>query len=145
MRHGGIEVDPQKGTQSAHLAVEIRNKGYLGPDYFGVLARHNVAHVFNAWTRMPPVADQIAIPEAFTADFTVVRALLQQGRGYEQAVAMFEPYREVKERDTSTRDALREVVQRSLRTRRRAYIFVNNRLEGNAPATIEAVVAAEET
>jgi len=45
----------------------------------------------------------------------------------------------------STRDALREVVNRSLRTRRRAYIFVNNRLEGNAPATIEAVVVPEET
>jgi uncharacterized protein YecE (DUF72 family) len=122
-------------------AVEIRNKGYLVPDYFGVLARHNVAHVLNAWTRMPPVAEQIALPEAFTADFTVVRALLQHGRTYEQAVSMFEPYREVQQPDLSTRDALRQIADRALRTRQRAYVFVNNRLEGNSPATIEAVVA----
>ena len=71
--------------------MEIRNKDYLVPDYFTTLSRHNVAHVFNAWTRMPMIAEQIAIPDAFTADFTVVRALLQNGRTYEQAVTMFEP------------------------------------------------------
>ena len=39
-------------------AVEIRNKEYLGPDYFAMLARHNTAHVFNAWTRMPEIGVQ---------------------------------------------------------------------------------------
>ena len=118
-------------------AVEIRNKEYLVPDYFAVLARYNVAHVFNAWTRMPPLAEQIALPGAFTADFAVVRALLQHGRTYEQAVKLFEPYREVQQPDPATRDALRQVAKRASR----AYIFVNNRLEGNAPATIAAVVS----
>jgi uncharacterized protein YecE (DUF72 family) len=122
-------------------AVEIRNKEYLVPAYFAVLARHNVAHVFNAWTRMPTVADQMGLPGAFTADFAVVRALLQHGRTYEQAVKLFEPYREVRQPDPSTRDALRQVAERASRTRQRAYIFVNNRLEGNAPATISAVVS----
>jgi uncharacterized protein YecE (DUF72 family) len=122
-------------------AVEIRNKEYLVPDYFAVLAQYNVAHVFNAWTRMPTVADQIALPGAFTADFSVVRALLQHGRTYEQAVSLFEPYREIQQPDPSTRDALRQIADQALRLRQRAYIFVNNRLEGNAPATIEAVVS----
>jgi uncharacterized protein YecE (DUF72 family) len=124
-------------------AVEIRNKEYLTPDYFAVLARHKVAHVFNAWTRMPTVADQIATPGAFTADFSVVRALLQKGRTYEQAVSLFEPYQEVQRPDPSTRDALRRIADRALRVREPAFVFVNNRLEGNAPATIEAVVSAE--
>jgi uncharacterized protein YecE (DUF72 family) len=122
-------------------AVEIRNQEYLGPDYFGVLARHNVAHVFNAWTRMP---DQIAMPEAFTADFTVVRALLQKGRSYEQAVSMFEPYQAVRQPDHSTRAALRQIKDQALRDRQAAFVFVNNRLEGNAPATIEAVVSGRD-
>jgi uncharacterized protein YecE (DUF72 family) len=60
-------------------AVEIRNKDYLGPEYFEVLSKHNTAHVFNAWTRMPTLSDQIEM-DAFTADHTVVRALLQHGR-----------------------------------------------------------------
>ena len=91
-------------------AVEIRNKEFLGTEYFRLLARHNVAHVFNAWTRMPTLSEQIAMPEAFTADFTVVRALLQKGRGYEKAVSTFEPCSEVKGPDEATRDALREIV-----------------------------------
>ena len=120
-------------------AVEIRNAEYLTEEYFQLLARFNVAHVFNAWTRMPPLAEQLALPGAFTADFTVVRALLQHGRSYEQAVSLFEPYRETQEPDLPTRDAVREIVDRAIRVRKRAYIFVNNRLEGNAPSTIEAV------
>lgn len=54
-------------------AVEIRNPEYLTPDYFAMLAAHNVAHVYNAWTRMPALADQVMLPGAFTADFTAVR------------------------------------------------------------------------
>src|SRR5262249_62425881 len=90
-------------------AVEIRNEEYLGPAYFAVLARHNVAHVFNAWTRMPPVGEQITMPGAYTADFAVVRALLTKGCSYEQAVTMFEPYREVRRPDPATRAALRQI------------------------------------
>jgi uncharacterized protein YecE (DUF72 family) len=90
---------------------------------------------------MPRLADQIALPGAFTADFAVVRALLQKDRSYEQAVRLFEPYREVQQPDPSTRAALRQIAERALQVRQRAFVFVNNRLEGNAPATIEAVVS----
>ena len=62
-------------------AIEIRNHEYLSPAYFDLLGSHNVAHVFNAWTRMPALDEQAQLPGAFTADFTVVRALLTQGRG----------------------------------------------------------------
>ncbi len=124
-------------------AIEIRNAEYATSDYFAVLARYKVAHIFNAWTRMPLVADQIAIPEAFGADFCVVRALLRKDRSYEKAVSMFEPYREVQEPDHSTRAALRHIAARALQTGQRAYIFVNNRLEGNSPGTIEAIVSSD--
>jgi uncharacterized protein YecE (DUF72 family) len=121
-------------------AVEVRNPEYLSPDYFALLARHNAAHVFNAWTRMPTIGDQIAMPGTFTADFTVVRALLTRGRSYEQAVDRFSPYREPQEPDLGTREALREIVGRALRRKAPAFLFVNNRLEGHAPSTIESVV-----
>ena len=61
-------------------AVEIRNENYLSPEYFRLLASHNVAHVFNAWTRMPVLDQQARLSDAYTADFTVVRALLARGR-----------------------------------------------------------------
>jgi uncharacterized protein YecE (DUF72 family) len=121
-------------------AVEIRNKDYLGPEYFETLAKHNVAHVFNAWTRMPTLTDQIAM-DAFTADHTVVRALLQHGRSYEQAVKLFEPYDKIQQPDPATREALRQIAERTVKKKKRAYIFINNRLEGSSPKTIEAVVS----
>lgn len=123
-------------------AIEIRNKEYLVLDYFAVLARYNVAHVFNSWTRMPRIADQMTLANAFTADFAVVRALLSKGRTYERAVEELAPYQEVRQPDLSTRGALRQIADRAQRVGQRAYLFVNNRLEGNAPTTIEAVVSA---
>ena len=128
-----------------NYSVEIRNQNFLGPDYFSILARHNVAHVFNAWTRMPPVAEQIAMPGAFTADHIVVRALLRQGRSYEAAVSLFEPYEAIQEPDLSTREAIRQIAIKAVKEKRKAYVFVNNRLEGHAPGTIAAIAADGET
>lgn len=120
-------------------AVEVRNREYLQPRYFDCLASHRVAHVLNAWTRMRPLDQQLNLP--IPADFTVVRALLREGRTYEDAVARFQPYNKIGEENPETRDALRQWIKRMREERRASYIFVNNRLEGNAPETIRAVVA----
>jgi hypothetical protein len=120
-------------------AVEIRNPEYLGPDYFGLLAAHNVAHVFNAWTRMPELGEQLELPGAFTADFAVARALLTRGRAYEQAVSRFEPYERLQEPSPPARRALADLAREGLTHRRPTFLLVNNRLEGHAPSTIEAV------
>jgi uncharacterized protein YecE (DUF72 family) len=121
-------------------AVEIRNQEFLDPVYFDCLARHGVAHVFNAWTRMPEIGRQVQMPETFTADFTVVRALLRRGRPYEDAVARFSPYSSIQDPNPETRAALKELIARSEEDRKPLYVFVNNRIEGNAPRTIQAVV-----
>lgn len=123
-------------------AVEIRNKEFLEPAYFDALRRRNAAHVFNAWTRMPELAEQAAIADAFTADFTVARALLSHGRSYEQAVQRFEPYDRIQLENPGARDALRQLAGRSRTEGQLAFLFVNNRLEGNAPGTIQAVAGS---
>ena len=120
-------------------AVEVRNREYLQPRYFECLRQHRAAHVLNAWTKMPALAEQMAMAEAFPADFTVVRALLRQGRVYEDAVQQFTPYDRVRDENPEARDALRALIRRMREERRASYIFVNNRLEGNAPETIRAV------
>lgn len=89
---------------------------------------------------MPTLDDQAQIPEAFTADFTVVRALLRKGRGYEDAVKTFEPYKLVQEPNEGARAGMVEIVEKARKRKIPAFLFVNNRLEGNAPGTIEAVV-----
>ena len=107
--------------------------------YFALLREHRAAHVFNAWTRMPELHVQTGLPGAFTADFTIARALLRQGRTYEQAVKTFSPDQEVREVYSAGRRALRGLVERGLREKQSTFLFVNNRFEGNSPATIEAI------
>lgn len=124
-------------------SVEIRNPEYLGPDYFATLARHGVAHAFNAWTRMPDLEDQIDRPGSVTADFVVVRALLARGRPYEEAVTAFQPYERVREPNPGVRRALGRIIGPDSRFPRPSFLLVNNRLEGNAPGTIEAVAMAD--
>ncbi len=120
-------------------AVEIRNPEFLSPEYFACLQSHAVAHVFSAWTRMPEIGVQMRLPAACTADFTLARALLRRGRAYEDAVAKFTPYSHVQDPNPETRDALRLLIARAHDRHQPSYIFVNNRLEGNAPETIEAI------
>jgi uncharacterized protein YecE (DUF72 family) len=120
-------------------AVEIRNGEFLERRYFDCLRAHNVAHVYTAWTRMPGIQEQLAIPESHTADFIVARALLRTGRPYEDAVRMFSPYDRVQEVNEPVRRGLREIVDVAMVDGLPAFIFVNNRLEGNSPGTIISI------
>jgi translation elongation factor EF-Tu-like GTPase len=55
-------------------------------------------------------------------------------------VERFSPYRRVQDENPGARGAVREMIRTAREQNRRAYIFVNNRLEGNAPQTIEAIL-----
>ena len=69
-----------------------------------------------------------------------MRALLRKGRPYDKAVETFEPYDRIQEPNESAREGMRLIAQHAMHERKNAFLFVNNRLEGNAPSTIEAVV-----
>ena len=134
-------LDPFLGQLPSEFryAVEIRNPDFLERDYFQCLRSHRIAHVFNAWSRMPELRYQMALPDSFTADFIVSRALLRQGRSYEEAVQLFSPYTGVKDPNPEVRASLRDMIRIARDRQTTAFLFVNNRLEGNAPATIIAI------
>jgi uncharacterized protein YecE (DUF72 family) len=121
-------------------AVEIRNPEFLEKDYFACLRAHKVAHVYNAWSRMPELRRQLDIPDSATADFLVCRALLRRGRVYEEAVKTFAPYTAVQDPNPQARDSMRVLIGRAREEQQFLFLFVNNRLEGNAPMTILSVV-----
>jgi len=114
--------------------VEIRNRNFLESAYFEILERHRVAHVFNSWTRMPGVGEQMDLGGAFPTDFFAARFLLEPGRGYTDAVEKFSPYEKVQRVVPDARAALGGLAKR--RPARPSFLFVNNRLEGNALDTI---------
>jgi hypothetical protein len=89
---------------------------------------------------MPELAVQLRIPDALTADFTACRALLRRGRRYEDAVKLFSPYEDIRDPNPEGRSAIRELIAQAQANRLAAFVFVNNRFEGNAPRTIEETV-----
>jgi uncharacterized protein YecE (DUF72 family) len=126
--------------------VELRNRNWLKPPYFECLSRHGVAHVFNSWEAMPPVSEQMALLGSITnPELVAARFLLKPGRAYEEAVKLFKPYDVLKEENPEARSAARNLIAQGQAAGpgRRTFVFVNNRLEGNALATIGAVLQDE--
>jgi len=120
--------------------VEMRNRNW--PDYFECLARHGVTHVYNSWEAMPSVGEQMAIPGSLTNPALVAaRFLLKPGRRYEEAVKTFQPFDKTKEVNEEARKAGAALIAEGTKPReRRTFVYVNNRLEGNALSTIQAMV-----
>jgi len=124
-------------------AIELRNKEWLRDEYLGCLARHGIAHVFNSWDAMPPVSEQMALPASRTnPNLCAARFLLKPGRKYEEAVKTFQPYDKVKEPNPEARAAGKALIAegKAAGPERKTYIYVNNRLEGNALETIGAMI-----
>jgi uncharacterized protein YecE (DUF72 family) len=127
--------------------IEIRNKQWLQKEYFDCLAKHGVTHVFNSWDAMPPVSEQMAMPGSRTnPNLITARFLLKPGRKYEEAVKTFQPYDKVKEPNPKARKAGRTLVSVGRDTGGcEIFVYVNNRLEGNALETIDAMLEIEAT
>jgi uncharacterized protein YecE (DUF72 family) len=124
-------------------AIEMRNKHWLRDEYFGCLSRHGVTHIFNSWDAMPAVSEQMALPGSRTnTQLVAARFLLKPGRKYEQAVKTFQPYDKVKEQNPDARAAGNALVTegKAAGPDRKTFIYVNNRLEGNALETIDAML-----
>ncbi len=123
--------------------VEIRNMNFLHPDYFSILRQHGVAHIFNSWAGMPPVKEQLALDGSRTnPNLNAARFLLVPGRKYQEAVDLFEPYDKIKEPNRDARAAGAALVKEGVEAgrKKKTFIFVNNRLEGNALETIAALL-----
>lgn len=122
-------------------AVEVRNALVLGPRYQAVLTMHGVAHVYNHWTSMPALADQHRrLGHAFTAPFVLIRLLTPLGMRYEDAVRTAAPYTRLVRPLPRMRAETLSLLNEAVEQQQRPYVLVNNRAEGCAPLTIQALV-----
>ena len=99
-----------------------------------------MAHVYNHWSVMPSLAEQHQRMQAFTAPFTVLRLLTPLEMTYEAAKKRAEPYTKIVEELPQMRRETVDMVQKAIAQNRRSYVLVNNRSEGNAPLTVQALV-----
>lgn len=93
---------------------------------------------------MPPVGEQMAMAGSLTNPHLCgARFLLRPGRKYQEAVDLFSPYDRMKEPNPEARAAGAKLINEGSaagKEQRKTLIYVNNRLEGNALATMEAMV-----
>lgn len=122
-------------------AVEVRTPELLQPRWFDALARHDIAHCFNSWHRMPAVGRQreLARQCGVTEGLSVVRLLTVPGLAYADSVARYTPFDRLVDVADDVRDDTVEVILDGLATGGEVLVLVNNRLEGNSPATIDAL------
>lgn len=122
-------------------AVEIRNPVLLGPRYRDLLKAHGVAHVYNHWTGMPPLTGQhLALGRNLTAGFAVIRLLTPLGLSHADAVRRYAPYDRLARPIPRMRADTLALIDQAVAEQKPAYVLVNNRAEGNAPMTIQALV-----
>ena len=122
-------------------AVELRNRTWLRPEYFAVLARHRVTHIYNAWGDMPTVPEQMALTGSETnPSLLAARFLLREGRTFEEAVKKFSPYSEIQDPNPEGRKAAVKLARQALKTKNSAMLFTGNRFEGHSPGTIAAII-----
>lgn len=121
------------------FGIEMRNQNWLKPPYFDLLKRRGVAHVFNSWTRMPPIGEQLDAAADYVPPCYVARLLLEPGTKYEEAVEAFSPYDRIQKEQPKIRQDTVRLIRRAIELGVPAYVFVNNRCEGCAPITIEAI------
>ncbi len=149
--HGRDFVDALDGfftdlPKDWQYAVEVRNRNLLHPDYFAMLRRHGVAHLYNQWTHMPPVLEQMAVHPLNDNPFIAARFLLTPGHTQAWTEERFSPYHQIHELDADARKAMIEMFakagRKALPNGQPSYLFVGNHLEGNALHTLSDVMGA---
>ncbi|MBI5495758.1 MAG: DUF72 domain-containing protein [Deltaproteobacteria bacterium] len=121
------------------VSVELRNPELLTPEYVTALQETGSGHVCNRWSRMPPLARQWAVTGLPGRGPVILRLLLPPGRTYAERLAQCTPFAQLVDTDPSMRDDVEALVRAALAAGREVLVVVNNKAEGSAPRTVEAL------
>jgi len=121
-------------------AVETRNAGYIGDDFFALLRRHNAGVVLLDGYRMPPPVRIFEGHHTRTSSFMVLRLHGPDRAGIER-VTDGRWDRVVQPQERGLRGAV-DIVRRNTTDFVTTYVNVNNHYEGSAPLTIERFLDA---
>lgn len=121
-------------------AVELRDPRLLVPRYFEVLAAHRATHVFNLWTRMPSIGEQLAMPGSLRRETRVVaRLMVPPGKKYEVLKREWAPFDRIREPDETMRADVATLVGCAGELGCEVFVIANNKAEGCAPLTVRAL------
>lgn len=132
------------------FAVEVRNRELFRDaavrGYAAALAAGGAVHGYLQHPTVPPIPEQRAALAAAGLDAAagravVVRWMLPAGMTYEAAADRFEPFDRLQAPDESVRAEVVEILAASAAARP-GFVVINNKAEGSAVRSVEALAAA---
>lgn len=129
----------------AVVAVEVRNPELLTPAFAAVLRNAGATYCLGLHPRLPPVQDQLPMLRALWPGPLVCRWNLHSrhgAQGYEEAKGLYEPFDRLVDPDPATRAVLAKVMSATAAAGHNVYVTINNKAEGSAPLSVQALAGA---
>jgi uncharacterized protein YecE (DUF72 family) len=121
------------------FCLELRDPELLVNDYRAVLRSHGASHAFNFWSSMPMPEEQEKLLPMADATSIVMRLMLPPGTTYDGRRENFRPFDRLHEPHTEMRRQVVALARRALKEDKKVYILANNKAEGSAPLTLQAL------
>jgi len=123
-------------------AVELRNRELLGVDVARALADTGAVPCLTVHPSMPGLDTQARALAVASEGPLVIRWMLGAGQDYEAARARYAPFDRLVDPDPASRNTIARLVRSALARGRPAWVVVNNKAEGSAPASIVGLARA---
>lgn len=121
------------------FAFELRDRRLLCKPYLDALRAHGATHVFNYWSHMPSLKQQLEVTDGLVGEFAVVRLLLPPGRRYDEMKKAFAPFDRIVEADREMREQVAAILTLAGLADMMSFVLVNNKAEGSSPLTVRAL------
>ncbi len=125
-------------------AVEVRDPELITPRLIKILARHRATYCLAGHARLPNMQRQLQawlLLQSLTPTPLIARWTLLPGLGYQEAKARFFPFHTLQVPDLETRSALAQACVGAIRAGKTALVIINNKAEGSAPLSVQALQA----
>lgn len=124
------------------VAVEVRDAAWLTPAFVQVLREAGATYCLGLHPRLPPIAEQLPLLRKLWPGPLVCRWNLHRRHGaygYEGAKGLYEPFDQMVDPDPETRAFLARVAGATATAGHPAYVCINNKAEGSAPLSVQAL------
>lgn len=122
--------------------VEVRTPAWFNPNLAAVLEDTGAQPCLSVHPRMPSLRDQWRLLRFQHTEALHIRWNLGWGQDYGTSKASFAPFDRLAAPDLDTRGQLAKAIAWALRRERPVWVVANNKAEGCAPATLEALARA---
>lgn len=121
-------------------AVELRDHELLVPEVAAALAATGTQLAYAVHPALPPLPQQQRLVGA--AGPLVLRWMLRPDRRYEEAKEQYEPFDRLAEPDPTSRRDVVDLIAGAVAAGREVFAIANNKAEGCAPLTLQALAQA---